>query len=1033
MVAGLLAIGLMQVAGATSLGDAGRFDTWVGYPVGRSPSAVATADFNGDALVDAAWARRDFFTGQVVGNSLAVQLNLGDGTLSDVVNYPAVDNSNDVAAGDIDGDNDVDLVSVADGSSLSNTSIDVYRNSGNGTFTRESATGGSAGRRVELVDLDGDGDRDLAITNGWGATFTSVLLNQGGGTFGPQQQIAVGDGQGGITSADLDGDGDRDLAVGRLDSNTNESEVVVLTNSGAGVFGIATRIPLSGPDYSGIPSLDAGDVDGDGDSDLAVGGSRTTHLVLRNQGGLSFTTDTYTAGFNSMNIVLADHDGDGDLDIYSATLGSSLTGDVSMLFNEGAGIFGVVQIVESSHQPHDIAAADFTGDGKLDMAVSNQGSGTGAIHPQAVTAAFEAPPTYPTFAPPDTVTIADFDVDGDLDVASSIPTQKVIDIKLNDGSGALTAGSTISSPPGSPTSVWAASLNGDSAPDLVWQASAFPKQFGFALNPGNGTFGAATFQAVNGCGVGRVTTADVDNDGDQDVVVGGSGFSCGTHTSDVSVSLNNGLGAFPTEIFVPVLHQVTMAMGADLNGDGLTDLVGITNNASFGQGDVGVALGTGGGQFASPVSYTVGASHRELALTDLDGDGDTDVTATNLSPEGTAVLLNNGLGQLTISQVLPSEVISGLFNEWAIDTGDVNGDGLVDIVVANRTGKDIGVHFGRGGGTFDSAQLRYGMHTDLTDVELADMNGDGRLDVVGPATAESVTAASGTADSLQSAGADVLAATSSTNGISVLVNVGSGVGGGPFTLTITKAGTGTGTVTSSPTGINCGTDCTGAYSNGTVVTLTATPAAGSTFAGWSGACTGTGSCVVTMNAAKAVTATFNTAGGGPFTLTVTKAGTGTGTVKSSPDGIRCGTDCIEAYSNGTVVTLTATPAAGSTFAGWSGACTGTGSCVVTMNAAKAVTATFNTAGGGPFTLTITKAGTGTGTVTSSPTGINCGTDCTEAYSNGTVVTLTARATRGATFAGWSGACTGTGSCVVTMNAAKAVTATFNASGGVLVE
>jgi len=77
-----------------------------------------------------------------------------------------------------------------------------------------------------------------------------------------------------------------------------------------------------------------------------------------------------------------------------------------------------------------------------------------------------------------------------------------------------------------------------------------------------------------------------------------------------------------------------------------------------------------------------------------------------------------------------------------------------------------------------------------------------------------------------------------------------------FTLTVTKAGTGTGTVTSAPVGINCGTDCTEAYTSGVVVTLTATPAAGSLFSGWSGACTGTGSCVVTMNAATTVTAVF---------------------------------------------------------------------------------------------------------------------------------------------------------------------------------
>ena len=92
-----------------------------------------------------------------------------------------------------------------------------------------------------------------------------------------------------------------------------------------------------------------------------------------------------------------------------------------------------------------------------------------------------------------------------------------------------------------------------------------------------------------------------------------------------------------------------------------------------------------------------------------------------------------------------------------------------------------------------------------------------------------------------------------------------------------------------------------------------------------------------MDAAKSVTATFTLV---TYTLTVAKAGTGSGTVTSSPAGINCGADCSEPYNSGTVVTLTPTAAAGSTFAGWSGACTGTGACQVTMNAAKSVTATF---------------------------------------------------------------------------------------------
>ncbi len=161
-----------------------------------------------------------------------------------------------------------------------------------------------------------------------------------------------------------------------------------------------------------------------------------------------------------------------------------------------------------------------------------------------------------------------------------------------------------------------------------------------------------------------------------------------------------------------------------------------------------------------------------------------------------------------------------------------------------------------------------------------------------------------------------------------------------FALTVAKAGTGAGTVTSAPAGINCGVTCTANYSSGTAVTLTATPTAPSTFTGWSGACSGTGSCVVTVDAAKSVTATFTLP---TFALTVAKAGNGVGTVTSNPAGINCGVTCTANYASGAAVTLTATPTAPSTFTGWSGACSGTGSCVVTVDAAKSVTAAFNTA------------------------------------------------------------------------------------------
>jgi uncharacterized repeat protein (TIGR02543 family) len=81
-------------------------------------------------------------------------------------------------------------------------------------------------------------------------------------------------------------------------------------------------------------------------------------------------------------------------------------------------------------------------------------------------------------------------------------------------------------------------------------------------------------------------------------------------------------------------------------------------------------------------------------------------------------------------------------------------------------------------------------------------------------------------------------------------------------------------------------------------------------------------------------------GGGTALLTVTRAGSGNGRVSSAPAGIVCGQDCSESYPLGTTVTLTATPLRSSTFVGWSGACSGTGSCTVNMNANQTVTATF---------------------------------------------------------------------------------------------
>jgi chitin-binding protein len=261
---------------------------------------------------------------------------------------------------------------------------------------------------------------------------------------------------------------------------------------------------------------------------------------------------------------------------------------------------------------------------------------------------------------------------------------------------------------------------------------------------------------------------------------------------------------------------------------------------------------------------------------------------------------------------------------------------------------------------------------------------------------------------------------------------GSSSGGGTtsYALAVSKSGTGSGTVTASSGGLSCGSTCSATYASGTSVTLTAAAASGSTFGGWGGACSGSAAtCTLSMTSARSVTATFNSSSSTSYALSVGKSGTGGGMVMSTPAGIDCGSTCSASFPSGTVVTLIADVNAGSTFAGWSGACTGTSPCTLTMSQARSVSATFNTTSGTSYTLTVTKAGTGSGTVTSSPVGVTCGSTCSASFNSGVSVTLTAAPASGSTFSGWSGACTGTGSCVTTMTAAHAVTATFATSGG----
>ncbi|CAN5890453.1 hypothetical protein BH24DEI2_BH24DEI2_09130 [soil metagenome] len=252
-------------------------------------------------------------------------------------------------------------------------------------------------------------------------------------------------------------------------------------------------------------------------------------------------------------------------------------------------------------------------------------------------------------------------------------------------------------------------------------------------------------------------------------------------------------------------------------------------------------------------------------------------------------------------------------------------------------------------------------------------------------------------------------------------------------LTVDFLGQGSGTVVLSEQGkenVSYRQGFSASFSTGETVELKAVADDGSRFTGWAGDCTngaGEPTCQLVMNADKNVRVTFDRGGAESFDLEVTKMGNGV--VTSSPAGINCGTDCRETYATGSVVTLSATSEAGFRFSGWSGACTGTSICTVTMNATQTVAALFEPLPVQSVTLSVFPLGAGYGTVRSDPAGIACGSGsdagCDSSFAPGSPVTLTATAAVGSVFAAWRGCASSTNVCTLTPTSDKQVTAIFN--------
>jgi len=616
--------------------------------------------------------------------------------------------SESLAAGDLDGDGDVDL--VAGGSSQSR----VLLNAGQRVLV-PAGTWAGGGTDVSLGDLDGDGVLDLVVTAA-STPAVRVRLGLGDGSFGAATSYAISTAPAEVELADLDLDGDLDLVVGQLNSS-----VKVLLNDGQASFTFALDV---GPAGVGEKRIEVADLDGDALPDLAVSCDFTGGVSLFSgfgAGGFR-PSGAFATNISPADLAAEDLDQDGDVDLALVT--GTTTGHQLLVFaNDGDGGFsGPAFAAPMPFQPRFLAFADVDEDGILDALVSQPGAGGGkfgssggGVHVLlgAGDLSFDAAPTVAATSSGE-IAVTDLDGDGDLDLGVAESLNGRVAVAWGEGDGTFRKGPALT---GSGQDAVVDDMNGDGRPDLV--ATTFTGAV-VALNVGNGHVPAVLEQTSVDYQF-DVVTGDVDGDGDADVVSANA-----TANPGGSLWLNDGAGTLapPSLLGVPPRMQDVAAADLDLDGD-LDFVFAAQAGSSPAQGTVQVLLGLGNGSFLPAVGYAAPNAMQAVAIADFDLDGVPDVVTSSQS-FGLHVLLGNGDGTF-------APPISGPPDWFAVDlvAADFDGDGAPDVAVCLHATPVpvLAVKLGNGDGTLGPA-TSYGQVPAWAHLAAGDVDHDGVLDLV---------------------------------------------------------------------------------------------------------------------------------------------------------------------------------------------------------------------------------------------------------------------------------------------------------------
>jgi hypothetical protein len=334
---------------------------------------------------------------------------------------------------------------------------------------------------------------------------------------------------------------------------------------------------------------------------------------------------------------------------------------------------------------------------------------------------------------PVSVVVADVNGEGNLDLVVSNKSSKTVSVLLGNGDGTFGPQKTYAVGT-APYGVAVADVNGDGRPDII-VANSGSKTVSVLLGNGDGTFQPQKTFTV-GSHPEAVTVADLNGDGKPDLIVGNEGGLNGT----VSVLLGNGDGTFQPQKTYAVGTFPFSVVAADLNGDGIPDLVVANGLSHNGVSTVSVLLGNGDGTFQTQKTYSVGATPHSVVVADLNGDGKPDIVTANLYGQSVSVLLGNGDGTFQ-----PQQTYAVGSKPEAVAVVDANGDGKLDLAVVNQTSNTVSVLLGNGDGTFRPQQTFLAGIGPYA-VAVGDLNGDGKPDIVAAVSGNTVSVLLGNGD-----------------------------------------------------------------------------------------------------------------------------------------------------------------------------------------------------------------------------------------------------------------------------------------------